>query len=78
MPVLASCTSPTDFARPDEDGRIIGTIEHYGDPVRLDIPSEVAVRSAFRVTVGTYGGRLREQGRDRDRDRAAPCGDHPL
>lgn len=51
-----ACSSPTELARPDENGRLLGTIEHYGDPVGVELPSHVERGEDFTVTVTTYGG----------------------
>lgn len=40
---------------PDEDGRVPGTLEHYGDEVRIEMPTTVAAGEDFTVAVFTYG-----------------------
>jgi len=57
--VLVSCSSPTsplEIAHPDEDGRILGTIEHSRNPIRVDMPTDVAAGEEFSVIVSTYRG----------------------
>lgn len=66
--LLAACNQlmepehrePAPDVRTSPDGvvseRRIGTIEHYGDPVRIEIPSSVQRGEGFTVKVRTYGG----------------------
>lgn len=42
--------------------RVVGTIAFHGDPVRLEVPSEVTRGQPFTVEVITYGDGCREQG----------------
>lgn len=60
--LLASCSSPVELAHPDEDGRVLGTLEHYRDPVRIDMPTSVPAGEPFEVKVTTYGGGCISQG----------------
>ncbi len=52
----AACLLPTETATADADGRILGALEHYGDPVQVEIPTVVSAGEPFTVTVTTYGG----------------------
>lgn len=54
--LLASCSSPVELAVPDDEGRVLGAIEHYGDPVQVEMPLRVSAGEPFTVTVTTYGG----------------------
>lgn len=63
--LLASCSSPTApgaevTSRSFPDGTVeerrVATIEYYGDPVQIDLPSEVKRGQSFAVRVRTYGG----------------------
>jgi hypothetical protein len=51
-----------DLTIPDDDGRVLGTIEHYGDPVHVTIPADVEKSQAFTIEVITYGGGCISQG----------------
>lgn len=52
--------SVADGSGPAE--RVFGTIEFYGDPVRVVVPSSVQQGQPFAVTVVTYGGGCIEKG----------------
>lgn len=39
-----------------------GVLEHFGDPVRIEIPPRVAAGAPFLLTVHTYGGGCLEEG----------------
>lgn len=54
--IPVACSDPADIARVGDDGRVIGTIEYYGDPVQVEIPTDATRGSEFTVTVVTYGG----------------------
>ncbi|TVR60216.1 MAG: hypothetical protein EA422_14185 [Gemmatimonadales bacterium] len=60
--LLASCSSPVELVGPDDEGRVLGAIEHYGDPARIEVPSHVSAGEPFTVTVTTYGGGCVSQG----------------
>ena len=45
-----------------ERERMIATIEHYGDPVVVELPDSVDAGEAFAVHVRTYGGGCIEMG----------------
>ncbi|HEX7118665.1 MAG TPA: hypothetical protein VF212_07760 [Longimicrobiales bacterium] len=60
--VLVACACASGGGAADEPRRVIGTIEHHGDPVRVEAPAEVARGADFRVTVVTYGGGCVRQG----------------
>lgn len=67
VPALFACSSAT---APDADSsadtrelangvvqeRRVGTISHYADPVRIEVPESVARGESFVVKVTTYGG----------------------
>ena len=66
--LLSGCTSSTGpdggdlvrEVREHPDGTVtelrIGAIEHYGDPVRVEVPESVQRNQDFTVKVTTYGG----------------------
>jgi hypothetical protein len=56
------CSSPSDVATFDGNGRIIGAIHFYSDPVVVDLPSSVTVNQEFSVSVITYGGGCTSKG----------------
>ncbi|HEX6940552.1 MAG TPA: hypothetical protein VF158_14140 [Longimicrobiales bacterium] len=60
--ILAVCACATGGRNDDGPRRVVGTIEHYGDPVRVEAPADVARGADFRVTVVTYGGGCLHQG----------------
>ena len=53
--IVAGCSSPVSV-EPDENGRVIGTIDHYGDGVRMELPTSVGAGDEILVRVLTYGG----------------------
>lgn len=53
--LLLGCSSSA-MVGPDEDGRVPGTIEFYGDGVRLEMPVIVQAGETFDVRVKTFGG----------------------
>lgn len=70
MVLLAACTTlssgnggspvdvPADGSGPSE--RVFGTIEYYGEPVRVEVPDNVEQGQPFAVT--TYGNGCIEKG----------------
>lgn len=52
---LLSCAS-ADVVGVDEHGRFPATLEHYGDPVRLNVPTTAEVGQDVSLVVSTYGG----------------------
>jgi hypothetical protein len=55
---LIACASTPNEAPPQqqEGRRVLGVIDHHGDPVRVEAPAEVARGTDFQVAVVTYGG----------------------
>lgn len=53
--IVAGCSSPVSV-EPDENGRVIVTIDHYGDGVRMELPTSVGAGDEILVRVLTYGG----------------------
>jgi hypothetical protein len=76
IPVLAAttllaCAHPTDIAAPDENGRVIGTLEDHNLKLQLQIPGTVQRGQDFTVAVTTYGGGCISKG-DTEVDRNEP------
>jgi len=70
---LIACAHPADIAAPDENGRVIGTIEDHGLKLQLQLPSTVMHGEDFTVSVTTYGGGCISKGdTDVDRDGLTP------
>lgn len=46
----------------EQPRRVIGTLAHYGDPVRVEVPSSVGLGEDFQVKVTTYGGGCLDKG----------------
>lgn len=49
------CDSLTGVEAHD-NGRVPATLEHYGDEIRIEIPTTVTAGEDFTVAVFTYGG----------------------
>lgn len=43
-------------ANPGQDGRVLGTVQFYNDPVVIELPQRVVRGVGFTVTVWSYGG----------------------
>lgn len=62
---LAACASTpnaNEAPREQEGRRVLGVIDHHGDPVQVEVPAEVARGTDFQVAVVTYGGGCVSQG----------------
>lgn len=64
--VLVACAAtPSGGSPPPPKGpseRVLGTVEFYGDPVRVEVPRTAELEQPFVVTVTTYGGGCIEKG----------------
>lgn len=64
--VLVACAAtPSGGSPPPPNGpseRVLGTVEFYGDPVRVEVPRTAELEQPFVVTVTTYGGGCIEKG----------------
>lgn len=56
---LSSRCGPTEPVAPE---RQPGTLEYYGDSVRVHVPDTVTAGAAFEVRVTTYGGGCMQKG----------------
>lgn len=54
--LLFGCSGSPTVAEAEADGRVPGALEHYGDPVLVELPARVLSGSEFVVNVKTYGG----------------------
>lgn len=41
---------------------MLGTIEYYGEPAQVEVPTSVRQGQSFTVTIATYGGGCTEKG----------------
>lgn len=44
------------FAPWDDGDPVLGVVEHFGDPIQVQVPNEVKRGTAFDVEIVTYGG----------------------
>jgi hypothetical protein len=56
--VALGCSS---ISGPDKE-QVVGTIEHFSEPVMVQLPDTVAAGEAFAATVRTYGGGCTKKG----------------
>lgn len=69
--LLEACAVSPGGGSPSEGGtangsgpseRVFGTVEYYGEPAQVKVPSSVGRGQPFVVTVVTYGGDCTEKG----------------
>lgn len=56
LTLVACASTPSEAPQQHEGRRVLGVIDHHGDPVRVEAPAEVARGTDFQVAVVTYGG----------------------